>query len=470
MSIRSAFLRTYFLFFFLVIFAKAHAIVSTNLSLTMITGPVFHSDQNDCVSGLGPRAVYVGIEICNTGLLSQDNIAVTLTGFSATGYSLAGGQYPTQSIRSPLLPGACDTLFWFCTYPCGASTTSILFNVLDVDDGSSFKDTVHSISSLRELSANSGGFITASKVSLRDSINRTDCFIVYYGLSKLDAGDQVFLQPAANLDFKANCYQLDHATVLNSEADSPGCIPVGPCPLYYEISSSCGSSPIWVVTVEYCFKVQCVYQYTAIVPYASATSGNDLKYTIASTPIYLPIELVEFRGKVNGSTVDVIWSVLNEKDLAYYELERSTDALTFEKLETVSILTATAPLPIGTTYTYTDVNPITKNYYRLKMVELDGNVNYSDVIQVDFQPDRDQQYVLFPNPTCDRLKVRLAGSNALPPVNMIVELLDLSGQRLTLDSLILTEGEIDVSLLLPGTYFVRLKSDDWVSYRKFIKH
>lgn len=442
---------------------------SYDLSIQMITGPVFHSDQNQCNSGIGPRAVYVGLEICNTSGLPMDNIQITLSGFTAAGYSLAGNQNPTLSVKSPLLAGSCDTLFWFCTYPCGNSNTDIIFTASDADDGTSFTDTVVSVSSLRELSANAGGFVNSTTLTLQDSINKIDCFTVYYGLSRLVAGNQVFFQPVANLDFKANCYQLEHATVLSSDANSPDCVPVGPCPLYYSIQGDCGFSPNWVVVIEYCFKVQCVNSTTAVIPYASATSGNDLKYTIASQPLILPVELIRFAAEPAGEGVHIAWDVLSEPGVAYYEVQRSPDGLSFDALYQEASQSLAVPAGPEINYTATDANPLPVGYYRLRIVEQDSSYSYSQIVRVNTDRLNAQRYVLFPNPVRDELQVLDNRTGGSPDDDLQVEITDISGQVVWAEQLASGNDRLDLNGIVPGMYLVRIRSGSFSEVSKIIR-
>lgn len=356
---------------------------SEPLTIRIISGDLFHSDQNQCNQNIGPRAVYVAIEICNNSVTTYNNVSITLSGFSSVGFSLAGNQTATLLVKSPFLPSACDTLFWFCTYPCGVSSTDIFFNISDQDNTVNFNDTLTSISSLRELSANAGGFVYASTSTLRDSINSIECFTVTYGFSQLKAGDKVFIQPIANLSFNAQCFQLESAEVISSEANSPGCIPVGPSSLYYSITENCGSSPDWIVVVSYCFKVKCPWTTTTVIPYASCTSGKDLKYTIANTSIVMSVSFGKFTGQQINNTIQLNWNTLSEINSQHFIVEK----LINREWIALHTIPAAGWSDYTIDYQYTDPTPESEiNYYRLKQVDLDQSFTYSKPIAVRYDP------------------------------------------------------------------------------------
>jgi hypothetical protein len=91
----------------------------------------------------------------------------------------------------------------------------------------------------------------------------------------------------------------------------------------------------------------------------------------------LPLELSVFYGKAVGQRNILNWATQNEVDVAGFEVERSSDGLSFEKIGVV----AKGPLRANA-YTLTDNQPFATSYYRLKMLDLDGKYTYSKVITI----------------------------------------------------------------------------------------
>lgn len=440
---------------------KVSSITPSCFSVDLISGLNFHYDNNECSLGVGPRAVYVAIKICNNCTQDLDNIIISLDNFSTAGYSLAGNQTNPLSIKNPLLSGACDTVYFFCTYPCGPSSTNMVFKIKDLDDGTSFMDTIFSISNLKELSANAGSFVQSHNLTTKDSINNTECFTVNYRFSKLVPSNEVFLQPVANLDFRADCFQLQRARVISSDFNTPGCIPVGNCPLYYYITETCGGSggSTWGAVVEYCFKVQCPWTVTTVIPYSSANSGNPLKYEIAANGYILPVELVEFKAKSNQDNILVFWKVLSESGISYYELQKSSDAVNFQPVMQY--------LPQNNSiYAFVDYKPIVDNYYRLKIVE--GNTEkYSDVIYVKFDTRFD--YFVYLNPITNILFIKDKTTGNSPSSETLITIFDCNGKLVNFVKDENAVGRVDIANFEKGVYFIQILSNMNLVTLKFIK-
>lgn len=111
----------------------------------------------------------------------------------------------------------------------------------------------------------------------------------------------------------------------------------------------------------------------------------------------LPIELLDFKAFLNNKKVDLSWAVADEKDVNHYIIERSFDGKTFEFLKQVS----------KGIFTITDDTPqYGVNYYRLKIVENDGQNSYSSIKTVVIETDKKADFKVYPNPTNDILNIQ----------------------------------------------------------------
>ena len=192
------------------------------------------------------------------------------------------------------------------------------------------------------------------------------------------------------------------------------------------------------------------------------TNGEVEDYRPATV---LPVELVSFKGIINQCFVNLIWEVANEENFSHYEIERSKDGLSFSKIGTVN--------PTNTTsnkfYAFEDKAIEEENYYRLKMVDLDGSFEYSNAIHLT--SDCSVSHLkLFPNPA--------SISNGILHVNLQsrseeveLKIIDLLGRTLKVVSLevevdIMNTITLDVSDLSEGTY--SLSVDDSRLSKMFI--
>jgi hypothetical protein len=95
----------------------------------------------------------------------------------------------------------------------------------------------------------------------------------------------------------------------------------------------------------------------------------------------LPIELTEFYCIYNDYTMVLNWETLSETNCDRFDILRSNNGIDFEQIGTVN--------GNGTTtnthkYSFSDNSPSNLNYYKLRQVDFDGNLTYSDVITGDF--------------------------------------------------------------------------------------
>jgi hypothetical protein len=92
----------------------------------------------------------------------------------------------------------------------------------------------------------------------------------------------------------------------------------------------------------------------------------------------LPVELLSFNAQCNERFIDLSWEVAGESEIKGYEVERSTSAVSWEKLETVL---ASATQAVMKRYAYRDFTRSAneQNFYRLKILEADGTYRYSDI-------------------------------------------------------------------------------------------
>ena len=89
----------------------------------------------------------------------------------------------------------------------------------------------------------------------------------------------------------------------------------------------------------------------------------------------LPIELVDFTAYRQSGQVVLEWSTASESNSSHFEVERSADGLFFE---TIGSLPAAGESAATIAYRTEDRAPLQGvNYYRLKLVDLDGSFEHS---------------------------------------------------------------------------------------------
>ncbi len=114
--------------------------------------------------------------------------------------------------------------------------------------------------------------------------------------------------------------------------------------------------------------------------------------------------------------------------------------------------------------------PIGLNYYRLKMIDLDGSFTYSKVIVVDNQNDKGLKTKVFPNPFTDALTIVLENGDKATSVS--ITLSDVLGQTLYVQKMPSFDNKkIDISTvgLTSGAYFLKISDGHNTTIHKVLK-
>ncbi len=189
---------------------------------------------------------------------------------------------------------------------------------------------------------------------------------------------------------------------------------------------------------------------------------------ISASP--LPIELLSFKGEyVEGKGNVLDWTTATEENSAYFEVEHSFDSKSFEMIE---IVEAAGHSAIKQDYEFTHENPRAgMNYYRLKMVDLDGTFEYSDVIYIN-REENIKEITMFPNPTKGNLYINISHQQSDFKDDVQVELFDMSGRLLKNENYLLdsvSQITFEMDDVANGTYFIRIISGNIAYSEKVVK-
>lgn len=135
-------------------------------------------------------------------------------------------------------------------------------------------------------------------------------------------------------------------------------------------------------------------------PYTDTTAP--LSFTAGA----LAVNFGNFSGSVKNNAVNLAWTTKTESNLSQFLVLKSTDGTSWNTIGTV----AAKNIATGTQYNFTDNNPIAKNYYRLKILDKDGKINYSGVLIINKNGGRNIS--LLGNPVRDAIKLNISDDNA----------------------------------------------------------
>lgn len=169
--------------------------------------------------------------------------------------------------------------------------------------------------------------------------------------------------------------------------------------------------------------------YTALatsgVPDPEAANNTAALTTGVSAP--LPVELTRFVAVAKEADARLSWTTATEHNSRHFEVERSLDGRTFERL---AVQPAQGNSAQRTEYGYTDSNARRLSgqplYYRLRQVDLNGQAHYSAVQVVRFGA-LEGAVAVYPNPAATAATLDLG---ALPTGTYGVTLLDALGREI----------------------------------------
>ncbi|WP_342085877.1 Ig-like domain-containing protein [Dyadobacter sp. OTU695] len=152
-------------------------------------------------------------------------------------------------------------------------------------------------------------------------------------------------------------------------------------------------------TPERDFKGEVMIGYTVTDQSGQLSNIAKVKVNIFTDP--LPVKLAYFDGRKAEDQALLEWQTAGELNSAHFDVQRSTDTRNWQVLGT---LEAAFESNRTRNYTFTDSIPEPGlNYYRLKMVDLDGSFTFSGIRSVNF-PEFSWAEI-YPNPVEDQLRI-----------------------------------------------------------------
>jgi hypothetical protein len=193
---------------------------------------------------------------------------------------------------------------------------------------------------------------------------------------------------------------------------------------------------------------------TAIVAFTKAngaTSDDIYAARFGGATGILPLKLLSFTAALNNDKVMINWSTANELNIARFEVQRSADAVNYSSVSSVNSKGGTGI----NNYAVTDASPFTGvNYYRLKEVDVDGYINYSQIVSV--VKTADMSLMLYPNPAHDKVYLNITSTKQHSDVFGVYS---SAGNLLQQKTIQINNGTtiatFDISGLAKGVYFIR---------------
>jgi hypothetical protein len=187
----------------------------------------------------------------------------------------------------------------------------------------------------------------------------------------------------------------------------------------------------------------------------------------------VPVKLLQFDAKIVRNDVLLTWTTASENNNYGFEVERSSDGITFESTGFVKGA-GNSDTKIG--YTLTDADAFAKVsstvlYYRLKQIDHDGTSALSKIVSVSQENATTASFTVFPNPIADVCSVSFTATNA---ASIPVIITDIQGRVVLSQNLTAVKGYNVISLehvqkLHGGAYFIKMTINGETHVTKLLK-
>jgi len=203
------------------------------------------------------------------------------------------------------------------------------------------------------------------------------------------------------------------------------------------------------------------FELTTNSPWTRANNGDfyqELNAAELQRTFYrLPIKVRSFYAVgMPDRTVKLDWEFESDTDLAYSEVEYSADGREFGMIGTTPAHALTDR--VSSEYNFLHGKPLSGvNYYRIKMIDINGVVEYSQVRSVNFD-DLDAEFSVFPNPTSGPLTL-ISRNLAKHTEGVHYQLIDNNGKVVRFNNVKDDNVTLDLSKMPAGPYYLQVMTD-----------
>ena len=167
-----------------------------------------------------------------------------------------------------------------------------------------------------------------------------------------------------------------------------------------------------------------------------------------------------------GKKVKVVWETSDELQMKKYAIERSFDGVTFEQIGEVEAKGLTGK------QVYEEIDHFPSpgdNYYRIKMISLEDQSQFSQIATVHFAPEVEVE--IFPNPVVD--KFQISGLELDEGISKI-EIINQMGQKIFQDHQVLEHSSpmlsaMEMNIQAPGIYYLCITNRGQTSILSLVK-
>jgi hypothetical protein len=149
-----------------------------------------------------------------------------------------------------------------------------------------------------------------------------------------------------------------------------------------------------------------------MVPRAAMANFGNGNYAVAFSTVHpFPVENLALRATSGSQSIFLYWQTDREVNNLGFEVERSTDAVSFQKIGWVA---GNGNTNTTSHYRMEDVNVVPNQvyYYRLRQLDVNGQFKYSNIVEGKIVAVNAFAAALYPNPTNGELSLQFTIANS----------------------------------------------------------
>ncbi|RZL99654.1 MAG: T9SS type A sorting domain-containing protein, partial [Pedobacter sp.] len=188
--------------------------------------------------------------------------------------------------------------------------------------------------------------------------------------------------------------------------------------------------------------------------FGNNTIIDDISIT-AAQKVVVPLRLISFTGSKQNGFNQLNWKTANEVNTKEFSLEYSTDATNFSALATIN----SDRSALEANYHYNHLNPAKQNFYRLKMIDIDGRFTYSNTVKLSGEGN----LLVYPTPAKELISVSGLDKKG------DIRLLSADGKIMLTQTVTSNVQTINIGQLAKGVYVLQYINGNSVQTQKIIK-
>lgn len=193
------------------------------------------------------------------------------------------------------------------------------------------------------------------------------------------------------------------------------------------------------------------------------TALNAAQVSFAASAAALPVKLKSFAYNTRGCNATLKWTSLSEENLKGYVIEENINNAGWNKIKEI----AAAANNLSTEKNYSTevtLQPGKNNFYRLKMIDINGTYNYSAILRIRCEGGR-PEILLMPNPASSRITV-----SGIEPGD-VIRIYSIKGAFIKTVTTAGNVEELNISPLPAGSYSAEvIRNEKRVFSKVFIKN